>query len=309
MAKPSGGIGKAGPGAAPVIRRMNTQPRRFPSPKSPTLGLVALLALAACGDGGADVRSAEALEVAAAEAPAPDYAALPEPIAAVARTHATGVPADRALAYGLDLTFGGKPRFRGSVMHTPSMDRIAMTRRDDGAALHYDGQAVALMRDDTSLQWPRARFDVFTWPYFATAPFKLADPGTQWDPARSYPWTDGDPATAARLTFAAGTGDAPDDYYVVFPDAGGRLGGMAYVVTFGKPAADVDSLAPHAIRYHDYRDVDGVPVAHRWTFHDWNPTDGLGAAVIGEATLTDARWVAADESRFATTGGAEVPRG
>ena len=261
-----------------------------------------LLSLVACGDGPA------ATEAPAAEAPAPDLSALPAPIAAVAHTHTAALPAGKALAYTLDLSFGGKPRFSGSVTHTPSMDRIALRRGSDGAALHYDGQAVAMMRDDTSQHWPRARFDVFTWPYFATAPFKLADPGTRWDAPRDYPWADGAPATAARLSFDAGTGDAPDDYYVVFPDAPGRLDGMAYVVTFGKPDADADALDPHAIRYHDYRDVGGVPVAHRWTFHNWTPAEGLGADVIGEATLSEARWVDTEEAAFATAGGEAVPR-
>ena len=267
------------------------------------LPLAALLAVAACGN----TPEAPAVSEPSA-APAPDLSALPAPIAAAAETHVAHLPAGRALAYTLNLSFGGKPRFSGSVTHTPSMDRIVMARRRDGAELRYDGTGVTFHGSPTGETWPGARFAVFTWPYFATAPYKLADPGTRWAPARDYPWTDGAPAPGARLTFAAGTGDAPDDYYVVFPDAESRVDGMAYVVTFGKPDAEADDLDPHAIRYHDYRDVGGVPVAHRWTFHNWNPTDGLDSTLIGYADLTDVRWVDLDEAAFATDGGEPVPR-
>ena len=221
------------------------------------------------------------------------------------------MPAGKALAYDMTLVFGGTERFRGGITQTPSTDRIAMRRAADDAELRYDGTDVALVSSptaDTAAAWPGARFAAFTWPYFFSAPFKLADPGTHWDAPRDFPWTDGAPATAARLTFAPGTGDAPDDYYVVFPDAEGRVDGMAYVVTFSKPDADVTELEPHAIRYHDYRLIDGVPVAHRWTFHNWNPEDGLADDLIGEADLSNVRWVDVDETAFATAGGEPVPR-
>ncbi len=232
--------------------------------------------------------------------------ALPSEVAAMYRAHTDAMPAGKALSYDLLLHFGGTERFRGSVIQTPSMDRIAMTR-SDGAELRWDGSQVGLMVSDTSVKWPGARFAAFTWPYFFAAPMKMADPGTKWTAAQPYPWVDGQAAPGSKLTFAPGTGDAPDDYYIVFPNAEGRVDGMAYVVTAGKgDDVDVSTLEPHAIRYSDYTMVDGVPIAHHWSFHDWNAETGLGADTIGYADLNRIEWVEAKPEFFATEGGEVV---
>ena len=277
------------------------------TPPTRPLLAAALVSLLACGQA-ADPTAADADDARADPALQARLDALPAPVAATYATHADDLPAGRHLAYDLALTFGGTERFRGAVTQSPSMDRIALRRESDGAELRYDGRQVGLVRADTSQAWPGARFAAFTWPYFFAAPFKLADPGTQWAAPRDYPWRDGRPATGARLTFAPGTGDAPDDYYVVFPDPEARLDGMAYVVTFGKPDADAAELEPHAIVYHDYRDVGGVPVAHRWTFHNWSEEGGLDSARIGEATLRRVRWVDAKEGAYATADAEVVER-
>ena len=279
--------------------------QNLPTMRLPILTLTALLAMAtACGT--PDATAPEATAPATTER----YAALnpadhlPAPIAAVYRAHAARVPAGRDLSYDLALTFGGRERFRGEVRHDAATSRIAMTRAGDGASLRYDGTRVAVLPDTAA--WPRARFAVFTWPYFGAAGFKLADPGTQWAPMQTYGWADGQTQPGAKLTFASGTGDAPDDYYVAFADAAGRLDGLAYVVTFGKDAAAAAAAEPHAIRYSDYREVGGVPVAHRWDFYMWDPETGLGRA-LGFADLSDVAWVGREASAYATAGGAEVP--
>ncbi len=263
-----------------------------------SLGIV-LLTAAACGT---DAPSAEATSSAADSARNTAIAALPTEVAGMYRAHTDGMPTGQALRYDLLLHFGGTERFRGSVTQTPSADRIAMLR-SDGAELRWDGSQVGLMVSDTSVKWPNARFAAFTWPYFFGAPMKLADPGTQWAAAQNYPWADGQPAKGAKLTFASGTGDAPGDYYIVFPNAAGQVDGMAYVVTFGKDDVDVATLEPHAIRYSDYRMVGGVPVAHHWSFHDWNAETGLGAETIGYADLDRVSWVEPKPELFATEGG------
>ena len=292
--------------------RMSRALRRLPARVfAAALPAVCLLVLCGCGDGG----RGPAPEATAPDANAPGAASqLPPPIAEVYRTHADALPADRDVAYDLDLTFGGKPRYRGRITQSPSMDRLRVRRAADGAELRYDGTRVALVRSgasaaDTSAAdagWPRARFDVFTWPYFFAAPFKLADPGTRWASMRDWAWADGEATPGAKLTFASGTGDAPDDYYVVVPDAAGRLGGMAYIVTLGKDAAAIAAAEPHAIRYGDYRDVGGVPVAHAWTFYNWNERDGLNGEPIGHATLDNVTWVERDAAAYTTAGGEAV---
>lgn len=230
---------------------------------------------------------------------------LPTEIADVFRHHAKQIPAGKAIAYDLMLMFGGSERFRGTIVQTPSMDRIRQHRADD-VELRYDGQKVALLHADSLGVWPGARFAAFTWPYFFAAPMKLADPGTQWGTVQTLPWVAGARSPGAKLTFSAGTGDAPDDYYIIFPDAQNRVDGMAYTVTFAKTAADTTAPEPHAIRYHDYTEIDGVPIATRWTFHNWSPESGLDTALRGSATLSNIHWLALDSTAFSTAGGMMV---
>ena len=276
------------------------------APALPAAALSAALALAGCGGQATDTPPA-ATSPGAPGAYAPDASHLPAPIAEAYAAHAGELPAGRAIAYDLDLSFGGKPRYAGRITQSISMDRIAIDRDADNLGLRFDGERVAMVGDTAAGgDWPRARFDVFTWPYFFAAPFKLADPGTAWGEVADYPWAGGEAAPAAKLTFAAGTGDAPDDFYVVVPGDDGLLDGMAYIVTFGKGADAAAEAAPHAIRYSDYRDVDGVPVAHRWEFFNWNADDGLGEELIGYADLSDVRWVDADDEAFATEDGIAV---
>ena len=230
---------------------------------------------------------------------------MPEVVAETYAAHAAELPAGKVLSYDLALDFGGEERFRGRVKQSPSMDLIAVTRAADSVTLAFDGREVAMV-GDTSAEWARARFDVFTWPYFAAVGYKLADPGTQWEEPDTYPWADGGKRVGARLTFADGTGDSPDDYYLVVPGDDGLLDGMAYIVTLGKTNEEIAEAEPHAIRYSDYTEVDGVPVAQQWSFYAWDPDAGLGEA-LGSARVSDAEWVDRDAAQFATAGGKMVP--
>ncbi len=233
-----------------------------------------------------------------------DLSALPTPIAEAYTLHTDDIPEDEILSYKLALTFGGSERFRGTIKQSPSSDRISLHRDSDDAELRYDGKDVAIV--PAGAEWERARFAVFTWPYFFAAPMKLADAGTRWAPVRSFPWRDGVAAEGSKLTFASGTGDSADDYYVVIPDtATGLIDGMAYIVTFGEGAAAAKTAEPHAIRYSEYEEVDGVPIARRWDFYNWDPEAGLGDA-IGHATLSEVEWIDAVEQDFATAGGSLV---
>jgi len=218
--------------------------------------------------------------------------------------HAASIPQGKHLDYDLALTFGGSERFRGDIRHSPSTDRIALTRGTDGASIRFDGKDVAIVPDTAT--WQGARFTAFTWPYFAAAPYKLADPGTKWGDMEPYRWENGEEASGSKLTFSEGTGDAPDDYYIAFRDDQGRLDGLAYIVTYGKGPDGQSSAEPHAIRYSDYRDIDGVPVAHRWDFYMWTEAGGLGEA-LGFANVSNVAWVEASEAAFSTTGGKLVP--
>ena len=101
----------------------------------------------------------------------------------------------------------------------------------------------------------------------------------------------------AKLTFDPGTGDTPEDWYIVYADPGShRLGAMAYILTYGSTRAAAEE-EPHGIVYEDFRKTDGVVIARRWSFRTWSEESGFGD-VFGTAILGDLRFVTPDEDAF-----------
>jgi hypothetical protein len=140
------------------------------------------------------------------------------------------------------------------------------------------------------------RFDAFTWAYFFLFPTKLSDPGTIWN---SYDNKEKDQENyhAKKLTFKSGTGDAPDDWYVVYADKKTNLlEKAAYIVTLkaGKEEAEKN---PHAIQYLDYKEVNGVPLATKWIFWGWKEGKGL-TDELGQATLENIKFIKTDADYF-----------
>lgn len=192
-----------------------------------------------------------------------------------------------AIAFDLNLSFGGKSRLTGTVTMLTNSTQV-MLERDDGAKALYDGETV--YRYPAGADWPRARFDVLTWMYFFAAPYKLGDPGTALELLGPLP-LDSDTCRAARLTFETGIGDAPDDWYIIYrSDSTHLLRVMAYIVTFDKSTEEIAKAEPHAIVYEDYREVGGILFAHRWTFTNWSREEGVSGE-RGVAEISNIRFV------------------
>jgi len=93
----------------------------------------------------------------------------------------------------------------------------------------------------------------------------------------------------AKLTFEKGTGDAPDDWYIVYKNPKTNvLEGAAYIVSFGKGVEEAEK-EPHAIKFNDFTIVEGIPLATNWTFHLWTDVDGYGGQ-IGEVKLKNIKF-------------------
>ena len=210
----------------------------------------------------------------------PAAAGLPEDFAGtVALCHgADKLPADKVIRTGITVEFGGNTPIDGTLTFTTRGGKSRLEQRDGTVAV-FDGRH-AWVAGGTL---PRARFHLRTWPYFALAPFKLGDPGATLKPEGTKT-LDGKQYVVARMTFAPGTGDSPDDWYLLYRDpTTGLLTAMAYVVTYGgKNPADAQ---PHAIVYSDFKTVDGVTFATTWTFRHWSVEKGLYGDPVGHATL------------------------
>ena len=140
-----------------------------------------------------------------------------------------------------------------------------------------------------------ARFDAYTWAYFQLLAYKLADQGVILDEYVDSKLNN--IYETKKLSFEAGTGDASEDWYVLYRNKKTSLiDAAAYIVTFGKTKEEAQK-DPHAIKYEDYKLVDGVPVAQSWSFWGWTKNDEFKTQ-IGGAKLTNIKFVSTDANTF-----------
>ncbi len=204
------------------------------------------------------------------------------------------------VSFDLALSRESEVPLQATVLQRTDGTRIRV-QKNNGSLLLFDGVNgwLAAAQSDAN-----ARYDLFTWHYFFCLPWKLSDPGTQWQalPDRTLEQHD---CHAARLTFSDGTGDSPDDWFVVFTDKQeGYVRRAIYIITFGGTDSEEAAKAPHAIFYDDFRVVEGIPIAHRWKFYEWQ-TEGLaGKKEIGAAVISNVRFSEETDTDFAVPAGA-----
>ena len=227
-----------------------------------------------------------------------------DPIQAIEEAHAAGTYESQAVVKA-DLVVDFGPMYlEGKMWFTPSTSKVRM-ELDGGQTIVYDGQTAWLSPKDAKLPGPPPRFHVLTWPYFLAAPYKLDDPGTHHAPTGPHIVRDANerlPGT--KITFDAGVGDTPEDWYIAFADPeNNRLTALAYIVTYGT-ALEEASKTPSIILYDDFVTVDGVPFATKWTFHFWNPESGIDGKPKGSAKISNIAFVDEPAGAFVKPAGA-----
>ena len=212
----------------------------------------------------------------------------------------TAFMSHEVVSYDLVVQFGGKDYLAARFTQTVSGSKIKM-ERTNGEIVIYDGNAVFTNKQDANL--PKDRFDIFTWPYFVTIPYKLNDEGTIWSDFQEKPFYNTS-ASTGKLSFEANIGDAPDDWYIVYKDDANYLVGAAYIVSFGK-GKEAAEKEPHAVKYTNFSEVDGIPFAKDWTYHMWTNETGFGEK-IGNATLSNITFSKTNDSLFSKSKNAIV---
>ena len=129
--------------------------------------------------------------------------------------------------------------------------------------------------------------------YFLNLPWMTHDPGVNLGPPGTGTLPDDDTEyITIKMTFGAGVGDTPDDYYVLYIDPGTHmLRANRYIVTYAALMPKGATSSPeHLLVYDDYTDVDGLKVPVRFTVYeegelfagceisDWSFTDTFDAA-------------------------------
>lgn len=198
-----------------------------------------------------------------------------------------------AIQFDIDLSFGGKKRLEGTITTSTNSNK-GMIKLKSGEEIYVDKDNVFCSEGLKGAK--KVRFDAYTWTYFFLFPTKLSDKGTK--------WTDYTPKESAdsfythQLSFEANTGDDPEDWYVVYADKETNLiHYAAYIVTANKTKEEAEK-DPHAIKYTDYQSIEGIPIAHTWTFWGWRSEEGL-TKQLGEGKISNVKFVKGFSEKFA----------
>ncbi|MEM8782652.1 MAG: hypothetical protein AAGE65_07310 [Planctomycetota bacterium] len=195
-----------------------------------------------------------------------------------------------------DVDFGGGDLLAGTMWFDTGVGKTRM-ELDNGTVVVFDGEACWTSADAPEIPYGY-RFHALTWPYFAAAPFKLSDPGVSHEFLEEVPLTAKASSVASKMTFEAGLGDAPDDWYVVFPNPmDDSLAALAYIVTYDK-SAEVAEKRPSIVFYTEPVTVEGVTFARELIFHFWNRKKGVVGEPKGFMSVSDVAFVDAPAGAF-----------
>jgi len=216
-------------------------------------------------------------------------------IAAIEAAHGRDVfDSKQAIAMDYEGVWGGAKTNKARFVIARDTSRVR-AEYDDGTLVVWDGSEAWVSPTNSPLQ--AARFHILTWPYFLLAPMKLGDPGSHLALLGTKS-LQGNEFDAGKLTFDAGIGDAPDDWYLVYRDPrSSRLKAMAYIVTYFASVADAEKEV-HAITYDDFLTVEGVTFSTRWRFWNWSTEKGIHGDPIGEARVSNLRFLTPTPDTF-----------
>ena len=176
------------------------------------------------------------------------------------------------LTFDIETVVNGKPTT--ATLTTKTNSGKMRLQYADGKTVVYDGKKIWRNSTDATAD-KQVRFEIFMWQYFFMAPFKMDDAGTNWQISTDKILYNSDYARA-KLTFKNGTGDTPNDWFLVHRNkATDFLEAMAYIVTFGSKSVSEAEKRPNGIMYDDFTTVEGVRFATTWTFSKWSEERGF----------------------------------
>ncbi|MFG0317105.1 MAG: hypothetical protein ACF8XB_07530 [Planctomycetota bacterium JB042] len=151
---------------------------------------------------------------------------------------------------------------------------------------------------DGDVAWITPSVDAFPSPpdfwtmtpyYFLGIPFVMADPGTRFERLEDAPLGDVT-HRLVKVTFDPGTGDAPDDYYVLYihPETF-RIGGLRYVVSYPGFFPEGGHTPEKLMVYGEYHEVGGLLISQRYDTYAWDAAAGVRGAKVTDVSASRVR--------------------
>lgn len=166
---------------------------------------------------------------------------------------------------------------------------------DDGTYLVYQESTTSLLED--SIMHNFERFKHFAWAHFFSLPKRLRNEYVRVEKFEGSNGLGDESFRVRRIRLEPRPGhDDIFEWYVVYVD---RTTGLIRYAGYGVPNEIFESkdILAHAVEYSDYELVEGIPIAHRWTFWEWNAKTGLGKK-LGESKLENISFLEVEEDYY-----------
>ena len=193
----------------------------------------------------------------------------------------------------LEFEFNYAPLDGGTGRHTTQqVDTWRNRARHQDAAnptQEYGWTGETAWTTDTAAFAYNLRFWALTPYYFLGQPFVFAGEGVQLEHLGTKPYDEID-YDAVKVSFAEGTGDAPDDYYIAYfhPETG-RQEVIRYIVSYPGYFAKGKHLPEKFMSLHDFTTVNGITFPTRYRTH-WLGEDEQPGEHITDITVSDIRF-------------------
>ncbi|QDG53170.1 hypothetical protein FIV42_21210 [Persicimonas caeni] len=163
----------------------------------------------------------------------------------------------------------GKPRDTYQTVDTWSSRARHQMADDRDVEFGWDGEQAWQKPADADIAL-NPRFWALTPYYFVAMPFVLGDPGVNLELVGDEE-LQGQTYEVVKATFSAGTGDAPDDYYVLYfhPDTH-KLRALRYVVSYPGFFPEGGHTPEKLMIYEGEQTVDGITFAKNFPTHKWD---------------------------------------
>jgi len=160
----------------------------------------------------------------------------------------------------------------------------------------WNGEKAWITPVDTKLITP-ADFWALTPYYFVGVPHVLADPGTIHEKLDAQIDYKGEKFDQVKVSYQAGTGSTPDDYYIVLiHPTTKQVKGVRYIVTDQRITKGKKSTPEKLLTYEGWYEISGV------LFPKSHATHKMNGNIIGEAirsaTVSEAKFLGAIEVSF-----------